>query len=191
MSSKVVLGWDAVVVERRQEDKRTFRQRKEIRELILKKESIAWPISESNNWDARDERWLDLWKDRGSKQLCFKWMLQYAQKENERRCDWIGIKIHGECCWKNGLGVDRNWLQHLLEAMEEKALARSYETLLTDLLIKALRPNMIVMGKDKKETAIIDYVIPYNICIKTLHLRFLAWSWLCLFEESCWHQISS
>ena len=34
---------------RRRENKGTFRQRKEIRELILKKESIAWPISVSNN----------------------------------------------------------------------------------------------------------------------------------------------
>ena len=55
---------------------------------------------------------------------------KYVQKENERRYDWIGIKIQGECHWKNGLGVDGNCLQRLLETMQEKALARSYETLL-------------------------------------------------------------
>ena len=63
--------------------------------------------------------------------------------------------MHGEGRWKNGLGVDKKWFQHL-KAMEEKDLFKSLRNFIV------LINNVILIGKDNKEITIIDCVISYS-----------------------------
>ena len=85
-----------------------------------------------------------------------------AQKEYKRRHDNVGRYVHWQFCEKLGFNKARLWFKHEPESVvENENFTMLWDfTIQYDHMIKARRPDIVVVDKVKKETMIIDVAIP-------------------------------
>ena len=87
-----------------------------------------------------------------------------AQKEYKRRHDWIGRKVHWEVCRKYGIDTKDRWYEHEPQSAcenEEYKILWDF-SIQTDHVIKARRPDMIIVEKKNNKCQIIDFAVPFD-----------------------------
>ena len=87
-----------------------------------------------------------------------------AQKEYNRRHDWIGRLIYWEICGANGIHVISEWYGHQPEAVIENDSCKILcdLTVQTNHFITARKPDMIAIDKKHHKCQIMDSAIPYD-----------------------------
>ena len=85
-----------------------------------------------------------------------------AQKEHQRRHDWIGLAIHWDLCRKKGFATTEKWYEHQPQpAVEHEKFNTLWGfTTQTDRFIEARRPGMMMIDKEVKLYLIIDFGVP-------------------------------
>ena len=87
-----------------------------------------------------------------------------AQKEYKRKHDWVGRKMHWEVCRKIGIDVNEKLYKHEPQKVRKNDSWKIlwYNTIQTDYVIEARRPDMVIIDKTKNECKIINFTCPFD-----------------------------
>ena len=87
-----------------------------------------------------------------------------AQSEHKRRHDWAGRKIHCRVCRKIGFDVNEKWHEHEQEnVVENDSWKILWDVAIqTDYVNEARRPDMVIIGKTKNVSKVIDFACPFD-----------------------------
>ena len=90
--------------------------------------------------------------------------LMLAQREYKRRHDWVGRKIHRGVFRKIGFDVNEKWYKDEPEKVVENDSWKIFwdVTIQTDHVIKARRPDMVIIDKTKNECKIIEFSCSFD-----------------------------
>ena len=85
-----------------------------------------------------------------------------AQKEYKRRHDNVAKKIHWDLCKKHGLDHQEKWYDHIPEgAVENDKVKLLWDmNIRCDNMIKARRPDIVVIDKKERVCIIVDIAVP-------------------------------
>ena len=91
-----------------------------------------------------------------------------AQGEYKKRHDRVASIIHWELCALHGFQRSKNWFEHRAEPVRENDKVRILWNfnIHTDRVIKARRPDIVVVDKLNSETIIIDIAVPGDFRVK-------------------------
>ena len=87
-----------------------------------------------------------------------------AQREYERRHDWVGRKKHWEGCRKTGSDVNEKQYKHEPEKeVENNSWKKLWDiTIQTDHVIQTGRSDMVIIDKTKYECKFIGFACPFD-----------------------------
>ena len=85
-----------------------------------------------------------------------------AQIQYKQRHDKVASIIHWRLCKKYGIPVQRDWYKHEIQKIIESSSVKILWdfSIQTDKVIKARRPDIVVVDKVKKVVTIIDIAVP-------------------------------
>ena len=85
-----------------------------------------------------------------------------AQREYERRHDWVGRKKHGEVCRKTDVNEEK-YKPEPEKEVESSSWKKLWDvTLQTDHVIQARRSDMVIIDKTKYECKFIGFACPFD-----------------------------
>ena len=85
-----------------------------------------------------------------------------AQKEYKRRQHNVAKKIHSDLCKKHDLEHHEKWCDHILEGVIENDKVKLLWdiSILSDYMIEARRPDIVVIDKKERVCIILDITVP-------------------------------
>ena len=85
----------------------------------------------------------------------------------------IARLVHWKLCCKNGLKRSEKWCEHQPDGVEEDERCNILwdTTIQCDHIIKARRPDMIVVEKESNKAIIVDIASPYVMKRRVKRLR--------------------
>ena len=91
-----------------------------------------------------------------------------TQKEYKRRHDNVAKKVHWDICKKNRLEHSEKSYEHAPEgAVENEEIKVLWDiNIQCDNLIKARRPDLVVIDKKEQKGIIIDIAVPADVTVE-------------------------
>ena len=91
-----------------------------------------------------------------------------AQKEYKRRHDNVARKIHWDICKKRGLECSEKWYEHAPEGVVENDDVKLLwdVNIQCDNVIKARKPDLILVDKKERKATIIDIAVPADVNVE-------------------------